>query len=65
LKTFGIRNKVEAEVESHNKNILNKQLMKTMFEDRMNAFKTKEQSSRRKKHEEYIKRQRDREQRLK
>ena len=40
-------------------------MVKTMFEDRMNNFKNKEQTYRRKKYDDFIKKQKEREEKLK
>ena len=57
MKTFAARNKLEAELENHQKKLVNKELLKSFFDEKMNTFKNKEQTFRRKKYDDFIKKQ--------
>ena len=45
---------METEIEDYNKSLINKQAAKNMFQDRINAFKAKQQALRRKKYDDFI-----------
>lgn len=64
LKAYHLRNKLEAELSEYNKQQENQKLARTMVQDRINDFRDKEKSIRRKQFEHFQRKQREREERL-
>lgn len=64
LKAYHLRNKLEAELEQYNKQQENQKLARTMVQDRINDFRDKEKTFRRKQFELFQRKQREREERL-